>query len=97
MAAGDVEPVGETVGAFEAKTHLSRLLADVARGKIITITKHGRKVAVLAPPPAVRSAGADEDEERARQAIDAWVHYRDVRPEQASVAEILAWIKEGRR
>lgn len=38
-----------TVGAYEAKTHLSRLLDLVARGERVTITKHGRPVAVLVP------------------------------------------------
>ncbi len=37
------------IGAYEAKTHLSRLLDEVARGARITITKHGVPVAVLAP------------------------------------------------
>jgi prevent-host-death family protein len=37
------------IGAFEAKTHLSRLLDEVARGERFTITKHGVPVAVLAP------------------------------------------------
>jgi prevent-host-death family protein len=39
----------ETVGAYEAKTHLPQL-ARVAKGERITITKHGVPVAVLAPP-----------------------------------------------
>lgn len=39
----------ETVGAFEAKTHLSRLLDRVARGETFTITKHGMPVARLVP------------------------------------------------
>lgn len=37
------------VGAFEAKTHFSQLLADVANGKSIAITKHGEKIAILIP------------------------------------------------
>jgi prevent-host-death family protein len=37
------------VGAFEAKTHLSRLLDQVERGETIVITRHGRPVAQLAP------------------------------------------------
>lgn len=37
------------VGAYEAKTHLSRLLDRVAKGEWITITKHGRPLAVLKP------------------------------------------------
>ena len=40
------------VGAYEAKTHLPRLLDEVARGETITITKHGVPVALLVPPHA---------------------------------------------
>jgi len=36
-----------TVGAFEAKTHLSALLDRVAAGEEVIITKHGRAVARL--------------------------------------------------
>ena len=39
-----------TVGAYEAKTHLSRLLDEVAAGQTIVITKHGTPVAHLVPP-----------------------------------------------
>ena len=37
------------VGSYEAKTHLPRLLDEVARGEVIMITKHGVPVAVLSP------------------------------------------------
>jgi prevent-host-death family protein len=37
------------IGAYEAKTHLPRLLDEVASGESITITKHGVPVAVLTP------------------------------------------------
>lgn len=37
----------ETIGAYEAKTHLPQLLERVSRGDRITITKHGVPVAVL--------------------------------------------------
>ena len=40
----------ETVGAYEAKTHLPKLLERVLRGARITITKHGVPVAILQPP-----------------------------------------------
>jgi prevent-host-death family protein len=45
----------KTIGAYEAKTHLPRLLDEVEKGERITITKHGRPVAILIPPgsPAV--------------------------------------------
>ncbi|MEN6438283.1 MAG: type II toxin-antitoxin system prevent-host-death family antitoxin [Syntrophobacter sp.] len=38
-----------TIGAYEAKTHLTQLLERVARGEKITITKHGVPVAILQP------------------------------------------------
>jgi|AACY02.3.fsa_nt_gi prevent-host-death family protein len=38
-----------SVGAFEAKTHLSALLQKVENGEVVTITKHGRPVARLVP------------------------------------------------
>ena len=39
----------KTVGSYEAKTHLASLLADVENGEYVTITKHGRPIAVLRP------------------------------------------------
>jgi len=39
----------ETVGSYEAKTHLPRLLERVEHGEIITITRHGKPVARLVP------------------------------------------------
>ena len=39
----------ETVGAYEAKTHLPKLLERVTKGERITITKHGIPIAVLQP------------------------------------------------
>lgn len=38
-----------TVGAYEAKTQLPRLLEKVQLGETITITKHGREIAKLVP------------------------------------------------
>jgi prevent-host-death family protein len=38
-----------TVGAYEAKTHLSELLEKVEAGEEITITRHGAPVAKLVP------------------------------------------------
>ncbi len=40
----------ETVGTFEAKTHLTRLLDRVSRGERIVITRRGTPVAMLVPP-----------------------------------------------
>ncbi len=38
-----------TVGAYEARTNLSRLLEDVEGGETISITSQGREVAQLVP------------------------------------------------
>jgi prevent-host-death family protein len=43
----------DSVGIFEAKTHLSALLNRVANGETITITRHGQPAAILAPVPVV--------------------------------------------
>ncbi len=55
-----------SIGAFEAKTHLSKLLERASRGERITITKHGAPVAMLVPPDADvrRNAAAALDELR---------------------------------
>ena len=42
------------IGAYEAKTHFSQLLERVEKGERITITRHGRAVAVLVPAAAER-------------------------------------------
>ena len=52
------------VGAFEAKTHFSKLLARVQRGEEITVTLRGKPVAKLVP----MKPGFDR--EKARKAMD---------------------------
>jgi prevent-host-death family protein len=44
-----------TVGAYQAKTHLSELLEKVEAGEEIIITKHGAPVAKLVPVTRVAS------------------------------------------
>ena len=51
------------VGAFEAKTHLPRLLKRVQKGERFVITKHGHPVAELIP-------FRKRDPDRIRGAID---------------------------
>jgi prevent-host-death family protein len=41
-----------SVGTFEARTHLTRLLERVAKGERIVITNRGKPVAMLVPPEA---------------------------------------------
>jgi prevent-host-death family protein len=52
-----------TVGAFEAKTHLSALLDKVAAGEEVVITKHGKPVARLVGARTI-------DRERANEAFE---------------------------
>ncbi len=52
------------IGAFEAKTHLSELLAAVEAGETVTITRRGKPVAQLAPVP-----GRARDREAAAKRI----------------------------
>lgn len=46
----------KTVGAFEAKTHLSQLLNAVEAGERIVITRHGKPVAELSSPAKQKRA-----------------------------------------
>ena len=79
-----------TVGAFEAKTKLSELLDAVERGQEVTITRHGEPVAKLVP---VATSAA-----RIRSLIGEMKATRDASGlRDTTVAEILAWRKEGRR
>jgi prevent-host-death family protein len=78
-----------TVGAYEAKTNLSSLLDDVARGETITITKHGVPVARLVPPAGVQRRDVKEVIEGLRQLRE------QVKPlDGLSIREM---IEEGRR
>jgi len=51
-----------TVGAFEAKTHLSALLDRVAGGEEVVITKHGKPVARLVGAHSADRADAAVEE-----------------------------------
>lgn len=80
-----------TVGAYEAKTHLPKLLARVAKGERITITKHGVPVAVLAPPPGAY------DEVTVKEAVEALKLFRSSRSISGlSPEEIREVVAEGR-
>ncbi|MYE82104.1 MAG: type II toxin-antitoxin system prevent-host-death family antitoxin [Gammaproteobacteria bacterium] len=76
------------VGAFEAKTHLPKLLEQVRNGASFVITKHGHPVAELIP---VRTA----DSETVRTAIEGLKSFqRGHTLEGLSVRQLIV---EGRR
>ena len=54
------------IGTFEAKTHLSALLDEVASGVEVVITRRGVAVARLVPAHAPRRSGADDPIARAK-------------------------------
>ncbi len=78
----------ESIGAFEAKTHLPKLLDRVARGESVTITRHGKPVALLVP--------AETDRSRAREAV-ARISERRRHIKGAPLAELLESVHEGHR
>ena len=53
--------MSKVVNIHEAKTHLSRLLADVESGQEVTIARAGRPIARLVPaePPRKRELGLE--------------------------------------
>lgn len=54
------------IGTFEAKTHLSALLDEVARGAEIVITKRGVAIARLVPARSPRRSGSGDPIVRAK-------------------------------
>ena len=78
----------ETVGAYEAKTHLPKLLERVSKGERITITKHGVPVAVLQSP----------DPEKTFDIKSVIAELRNLRSKHSlGGLSIREMIKEGRR
>lgn len=78
----------ETVGAYEAKTHLNQLLDRVAKGERITITKHGVPVATLQPADVAKKKPV-------REVIDQLKRFR--RRHRLEASSIRKMIEEGRR
>jgi prevent-host-death family protein len=50
----------KTIGAFDAKTHLSGLLEQVARGESFLITRRGKPIASLCPVTSASQHGPRE-------------------------------------
>ncbi len=78
-----------TVGIFEAKSSLGRLVQSAAAGEVVMLTRRGKPVAELRAPQA------EAGQECAVQAIEALRKFRRTnRIGTFSVAELVA---EGRR
>jgi prevent-host-death family protein len=68
----------KSVGVHEAKTHLSRLLEDVAAGEEVIIERRGVPVARLVAPPAQRRFGLDAGRFEVPADFDAPLDERDL-------------------
>jgi prevent-host-death family protein len=78
-----------SIGAFEAKTHLSDLLDRVARGEKITITRHGVPAALLVPVSDTTPKLSHREIVEGMRALR-----KRVKPGKMSVREM---VNEGRR
>jgi prevent-host-death family protein len=79
----------DSVGAFEAKTHLSELLDRVKRGERITITRHGVPEAMLVPIEETGSGLTHREVVEGMRALR-----KRVKRDSMSVREM---VREGRR
>ena len=80
----------KSVGTYEAKTHLPRLLLQVEKGESITITKRGKPIAKLVPADAA-------EQKDVKQAIEEMLNYRDQHgPVLGDDLTIGKMIEEGR-
>lgn len=78
----------ETVGACQAKTHLTQLLERVAKGERITITKHGVPVATLQPADSAKKKPV-------REIIDQVKRFRSAH--RLDGPSLRQMVEEGRR
>jgi prevent-host-death family protein len=79
----------KTVGVYEARTHLSALLEEVANGATIEVTRNGKPIAHLVPAPSLTRQAKREAMDKLRRLREQpdWPKFtRD---------EIVAMIREG--
>jgi len=80
------------IGAYEAKTHLPKLLERVEKGESFVITRHGRAVAALGPvakrdEKSIRRAIADLRSFR-EELAGRGVHMRDLLGKSGTVRDL---------
>lgn len=81
----------KSVGTFEAKTHLTRILDEVAQGAEYVVTKRGKPVARIVPVrPVIKKM------EKARLA-DEMIALRGTLRARLTAKQIRELIAEGRR
>jgi prevent-host-death family protein len=86
----------ETVGLFEAKTHLSELIARAERGEETIITRHNKPVAKIVPISKV-SPELVQQRLEAVKGMQAIGRQMIARGGPITEDEILQWVRKGRR
>ncbi|MBI1813033.1 type II toxin-antitoxin system prevent-host-death family antitoxin [Candidatus Peregrinibacteria bacterium] len=79
-----------TVGSYEAKTHLPKLLTRAAQGEKILVTRRGVPVALLSPPP-------QQDKKDVATVVEEMLAFRDSRKLTLGKLTARQLIEEGRR
>jgi prevent-host-death family protein len=79
----------EQVGIFDAKVHLSKLVARASRGEVIVITNNGQPMAKLTPIEHVALVPVDEAIKQLRE-----IRSRSKLGRELSVEDL---IRDGRR
>lgn len=80
-----------TMGFYEARTHFSKLLDDVVKGKKVLITRRGKPAALISPPPT-------EDRREVREVVREMLASRDREgPTLGGRVTIRELINQGRR
>ena len=82
--------LSQEIGAFEAKTHFSRILEKVENGDDFIITKRGKPVAKIIP-------FTQEKEMTRKEAIEAMIEMRKLYRGNPGDDNIKDLINEGRR
>ncbi len=80
----------DKVSAYEAKTHLPRLIRAAERGESVIITRHGKPVAQLGPVA---------DQRQREDVTEVIARMKRARAQRArvTVAEVLSARDEGRK
>jgi prevent-host-death family protein len=88
----------ESVGLFEAKTHLSELIARAERGEETIITRHNKPVAKIVPiGPGKVTPELVLQRLEAIKGMQAIGRQMIARGGPITPEEILDWVREGRR
>ena len=76
----------QSIGLFEAKTHLSELIARAERGEEVVITRHNKPVARLVPMG--RAPGADLQRQQA--ALEGLQAFEPIELPGVTLADLIA-------